>query len=384
MSAKTSSTKMKAAAIVIIILIAAIGVYAYYAKLGQETQPIVVSTTTNASETSETMTSIAQGTHSNLIVSTTTSLYETGFLDYCKTNFESRYPQINVSFISQGTGLAIQTAMRGDADMIMVHSPSQELPFLTSGYGVNRKIFAYNFFVIVGPTNDPAHIKGLDTMSALRQIKIYADAGYASWISRGDNSGTYTKEKSLWMTAGYSIATLGQQAWYFSAGAGMTQTLKMADEKMAYTITDSASYLNNYVNGNIKLVALVQADPDHKVGYDLLNVYSVIACDPRNPNLGKANYAASMTFIKYLTSDDGQALFENFGKDKFGQSIFKPAVKLLKTDTNSTMAKWIKKYAMDPFGGSECPTKYRYQEGDLYMMTAPLLQKYELLEALCS
>jgi tungstate transport system substrate-binding protein len=118
----------------------------------------------------------------------------------------------------------------------------------------------------------------------------------------------------------------------------------------------------NYQKGNIGLVVLVEG------GYDLLNVYSAIACDPRNPNTNKANFEADMKFIDFLASDEGQALFDNFGKDKYGQSLFKPAVKLLKTDTNSIEAKWIKKYAIDPFGGSECPPQYRYEAGDLYMM----------------
>jgi hypothetical protein len=128
----------------------------------------------------------------------------------------------------------------------------------------------------------------------------------------------------------------------------------------------------NYNNGNIKLIILVEG------GYDLLNVYSVIAGDPRNKNLGKANFEASMKFITFLVSDEGQATFEAYGKDKYGQSLFKPCVKLLKTDSNSTIAKWIKIYAIDPFGGNECPPEYRYQEGNLYMVAVPLLQTIRL------
>src|SRR5208337_1356272 len=105
-----------------------------------------------------------------LIVSTTTSLYETGFLDVIKTNFEAKYPTMNVSFISQGTGFAIQTAMRGDADMVLVHDPSSEYRFLNGGYGVNRKILADNFFIIVGPLQDSAGIVGKSPADALRQI----------------------------------------------------------------------------------------------------------------------------------------------------------------------------------------------------------------------
>ena len=133
----------------------------------------------------------------HLIVSTTTSLYETGFLDVLKTEFESEYSYINVSFISQGTGLAIQTAKRGDADMILVHDPVRELTFLEDGYGVNRKVVAYNFFVIVGPESDPAEISGMSPLEALVQLKELGEAGTIQWVSRGDDSGTHAKEKRL-------------------------------------------------------------------------------------------------------------------------------------------------------------------------------------------
>src|SRR3989304_2194097 len=126
-----------------------------------------------------------------LIVSTTTSLYETGFLDILKKDFEQKNPGYNVSFISQGTGQAIQTAKLGQADLILVHDPTQELQFLNDSYGVNRKIIAYNFFIIVGPTDDPAGITGLSPLEAFKRIKAAGDNGTAFWVSRGDGSGTH-------------------------------------------------------------------------------------------------------------------------------------------------------------------------------------------------
>jgi len=293
-----------------------------------------------------------------LIVSTTTSFYETGFLDVVKAHFEAKYPDINVSFISQGTGLAIQTAMRGDADMIMVHDPAQELKFLQDGYGVNRRVIAYNFFVIVGPNDDPAGIKGLDPIDALKKIKEYGDDGNAVWISRGDGSGTHSKEKRLWTAAGYNATELAKLPWYLERGAGMTDTLKMAYEKDAYTIADLASYLNNMKTGNINMDIVVEASKD------LLNVYAVIANNPQKTNLTASNFDASMKYIEYLTSDEGQELFATFGVDSFGKALFSPYLPLLNSGSDPALITWIYEYAY--FSGSECPEQYRYQAGDLY------------------
>ena len=294
----------------------------------------------------------------HLIVSTTTSLYETGLLDLLKPEFEKKYPSINVSFISQGTGLAIQTAMRGDADMILVHDPARELTFLKDGYGVNRKIIAYNFFVIVGPSEDPAKVRGLSPIDAFKKIEESGEAKLALWVSRGDDSGTHSKEKSLWKKAGFNATELRKMSWYFEAGSGMTATLKMADEKGAYTLTDLGSYLMNYQKSNIRLEVLVEA------GKDTLNVYSAIANNPRKTEVAKSNFDASMKFIKFLVSDEGQTIFEEFGKANFGKPLFNPYIKLLKSGSDSELIKWIQELAY--FDGTECPPEYRYQEEELY------------------
>jgi len=302
----------------------------------------------------------------HLIVSTTTSLYETGMLDILKVEFEKNYPSINVSFISQGTGLAIQTAMRGDADMILVHDAARELKFLQDGYGVNRRIIAYNFFVIAGPSNDPAKIKGLMPLDAMKKIKESGDAKAAMWVSRGDDSGTHAKEKSLWKAAGLDAANLRKLGWYIEAGSGMTATLKMADEKGAYTLTDLASYLNNYVNKNIKLEIVVEA------GKDTLNVYSAIANNPQRTEVARSNFDASMKFISFLVSDEVQnKLFGEFGKDKFGKPLFYPYVQALKSNPNQEVVQWAKRLAY--FDGTECPPQYRYKEGNLYQIITIML-----------
>lgn len=305
------------------------------------------------------------GSRVRLVVSTTTSLYETGFLDELKSKFEFRYPNLNVSFISQGTGLAIQTAMRGDADMILVHDPAREHQFLKGGYGVNRKIVAYNFFVIVGPSEDPAKISEKSPLDALKQIRAAGLSGQVVWVSRGDDSGTHAREKSLWKAAGLDVAQLRKEAWYLEAGSGMTATLKLADEKLGYTLTDIGTYLLNLNNHNIDLVKLVESDKS------LLNVYSVIADNPRNPNMTRTYFEGSMQLIRYLVSSEGQELLGSFGSGKYGEPLFKPYVKLLAmSDTDLKLVQWISELAF--FEGSECPPEFRYQADDLYSMQAPV------------
>jgi tungstate transport system substrate-binding protein len=295
-----------------------------------------------------------------LIVSTTTSLYETGFLSVLKKNFETKYPQYNVSFISQGTGLALATAARGDADLVLVHAPSSEKVFLSNGTGVNRKIVAYNFFLIVGPANDPVGINGLSAVDAMKKIAAAGAAGTTQWVSRGDGSGTNTKENALWKLAGLDLAKIKAEKmpsgdpWYLSAGAGMTATLQMANQKNAYTLTDVASFLTNTANKNIQLVQYVGPEKN------MLNVYSVIVCNPVKNTRG--NYNASMTFERYLVSTDGQNLFGTFGVQ--GQTVFKPWITTLTAGTDTTIIQWVKDSAY--IDGSECPTQYRLNAGDLY------------------
>ncbi|MFW9852924.1 MAG: substrate-binding domain-containing protein [Candidatus Thorarchaeota archaeon] len=327
MSMQSKRIKIVIIAIVIAIILIGLGSYAYF----------TMQTTTKQ----------------HLIVSTTTSLYETGLLDILKVEFEKQYPSINVFFISQGTGLAIQTAMRGDADMILVHDPVRELKFLEEGYGVNRKIIAYNFFVIAGPSDDPANVKGLSPTEAFTKIKEAGEKNSAIWVSRGDDSGTHAKEKRIWKAVGFDVADLRTMDWYLEAGTGMTATLRLTDEKNGYTLVDLGSYLNNYANGNIELEIIVDA------GKDTLNVYSVIANNPRKTEVSGSNFDASMKFIEFLVSDEIQQILTDFGKDKFGKPLFNPYVKLLKNNDKPELIQWIKDLAY--FDGTECPSQYRYQ-----------------------
>ncbi|MGZ3921570.1 MAG: substrate-binding domain-containing protein, partial [Bacteroidia bacterium] len=276
-------------------------------------------------------------------------------------------------FLYYGTGPAIQAAQRGDADMILVHSPSQELPFLTGGYGVDRKIVAYNFFVIIGPASDPAHINGLtDVSQALKNIYNFGqNSSNVLWFSRNDASGTATKEISLWTAAGFNYTQLtAQTSWFKVTGSGMGPTLLAANYYGSiggYTISDTGTYLAYYNRGDIQLKIQIQAQQS------LLNVYSAIIDDPRNTALSSTNFNASLLFINYLVSDEGQQIIGNYGKIAYGQSLFTPFVPLAGgTVSNDTLLGWIKIYAYinsaNQFSdsGTECPAAFRYNAGNLY------------------
>ncbi len=291
-----------------------------------------------------------------LMVSTTTSLFDTGLLDAIEDEFESKYP-IDLNFISVGTGLAITHAQRGDADLILVHSPTQEHQFLIKGYGLCRKVIAYNYFAIVGPEEDPAEINGLvDTSQALSKILDAGRNQQASWISRGDDSGTHTKEKQLWTKLGYNPETILYEDWYEEASAGMGGTLKYASQRQAYTLTDMGTYLAYQQEGIINL------KPHVTQGEQLLNVYSAIATNKTlHPNV---NFDTAIIFIKYLISPEGQQIIADYGKDQYGQSLFNPAVQLLKQNIDPTTVQWIRNYAF--FDGYECPPQYRDDHPELY------------------
>ena len=290
-----------------------------------------------------------------LVVSTTTSLYDTGILDEIEEAFEAEN-RVDICFISVGTGLAITHAKRGDADMILVHAPSKELAFMEEGYGVCRKIIAYNFFAIIGPGDDPAGIKDLSPTEALETLMEKGRAGEAIWVSRGDDSGTHSKEKGLWATAGFDVPALRGEDWYREAGAGMGKTLQIAGEFEAYTLTDVGTYLKYTEEGLVTLEVLVGA------GKELINVYSAVAVNPeKNPD---ASFDDAVTFIEYLVSDEGQAIFNSYGVDTYGTALFNPAVELLKTGTDPVTAGWIEEVAY--FDGSECPEQFRAGKTELY------------------
>lgn len=244
-----------------------------------------------------------------LRVATTTSLYDTGLWGYLEPMFEEKYG-VELDVLYAGTGIALEYGRRGDVDVITVHSKAREETFVSDGYGIERVPFAYNYFLIVGPDSDPAGIKGMTPEAAFEKL---FETGNGSFISRGDDSGTHSKEKAIWKAAGYDYETVQQAgSWYIEAGRGMGPTLLMASEKQGYALTDMGTYLS--YKGETGLVPIVDK------GGILLNVYSVIAGNPeKNPKI-KAEMANNM--VSFLISPEIQELIGKYGVKEYGMQLF--------------------------------------------------------------
>jgi len=280
-----------------------------------------------------------------LTVSTTTSLYDTGLLDEVARIFKEKYG-IEIHFIAKGTGAAINDAKLGISDAILVHAKSLEEEFLKEGYGVNRKIFAYNFFVIVGPKDDPAKIRGLNVVEAMRKIVEAGRKGKIIWVSRGDLSGTNVKEISLWKAAGFNYEELRREPWFRETGAGMGQTLLYTNNIKAYTLSDISTYLKYKKEGRIdNLEMLVDK------GEELINVYSIIIVKDTK------KFDLAMKLEKWLVTE-GQEFLKSFGREEFGRPLFYPAVEVLENKIEPYYS-WIIKYGF--INGTECPEEYRYK-----------------------
>ena len=241
----------------------------------------------------------------------TTSTQNSGLFEYLLPKFEVK-TGIMVDVVAVGTGAAIEIGKRGDADVVFVHAKAQELKAVEEGFFVNRHDVMYNDFVIIGPTNDPAKIKG--TKSALDAFKKIAESGQP-FVSRGDKSGTNTKELSLWKKDG--IEPAGQK-WYLEVGQGMEKTQRIADEKRAYTLTDRGTWLATKDKDKLDMVIVLEGDPA------LFNQYGVMAVNPWKSKSVK--YKEAMEFVNWLVSMEGQAVIAAF-KDKNGNALFIPNAK---------------------------------------------------------
>lgn len=242
-----------------------------------------------------------------VILATTTSTHDSGLLDVLVPAFEEQN-DFNVKVIAVGTGQALEMGRRGDADVLLVHAPSAEEEFVYEGYGVNRQLVMHNDFVVVGPEDDPAGVRAAsDAIEAFQAIA----ASEAAFISRGDDSGTHTRELSLWEEAG--IDPTGA-SWYKEAGRSMGATLQIANQREAYTISDRATYLA--LLETLDLVVLHEGDPQ------LLNIYHVMQVSPARH--GSVNGEGAQAFVEFMVSDEAQAIIADFGVERFGEPLFVP------------------------------------------------------------
>jgi tungstate transport system substrate-binding protein len=242
-----------------------------------------------------------------VILATTTSTYDTGLLDALHPLFE-RATGFQVKTISVGTGQALALGARGEADVVLVHAPEAERQWIAEGHGAGRLLVMYNDFVLVGPANDPAGVRGLDVAGALRRVA----AAHATWVSRGDNSGTHLLERQLWQAA--EINPDGS-AWYLSVGQGMGQTLNVASDRQAYTLADRGTWLAR--RGTLDLPILVDGDAR------LLNLYHVL---PVNPAKGpQINAPGGQAYASWLVGPEAQAAIGQLALDRYGQPLFVPA-----------------------------------------------------------
>jgi tungstate transport system substrate-binding protein len=243
-----------------------------------------------------------------ILLATTTSTRDAGLLDSLLPVFEAK-TGYHVKVIAVGSGQALEMGRRGDADVVLSHAPEAERTLSDSGYFARRRLVMHNEFLIVGPANDPAGLRGLsDALAAFKRLAQHQ----APFVSRGDRSGTHQRELSLWKEGGIKPPAPG--GWYIESGQGMGATLQLASEKGAYTLSDRATYLA--WRDKIRLVPMVEGDPQ------LYNVYHVLELNPRNAP--RINVPGGRALADFFVGAETQRLIGEFGKSRFGQSLFVP------------------------------------------------------------
>ena len=247
------------------------------------------------------------GQQKNIILSTTTSTQDSGLLDVLIPIFEKKTGYF-VKTIAVGSGQAMAMGQKGEADVLLVHSPAAEKKFVAEGYGVNRRLVMHNDYIVVGPAEDPAKVKGIKATTGVFK-KIASENGL--FMSRGDNSGTHAKEMSIWKEAGIKLEG---QKWYQQTGLGMGQTLNVTSEKKGYTLADRGTYLA--LKKNLHLEILAEGDAI------LLNIYHVIEVNPAK--WPKVNAAGGKAFADFVVAKETQDIVKTFGVDKFGSPLFFP------------------------------------------------------------
>jgi len=243
-----------------------------------------------------------------LIVATTTSLNDSGLLeDVVLPAFKQQHPDVTVKVVAVGSGEAIAMGAKGEADVLLVHSPDDEAQFMADGHGTLRLPFAFNYFVIAGPKDDPANVSAAS--SAASAFASIAQAR-STFVSRGDESGTNKKELKIWEAAGVTPSG----AWYISSGQGMGETLRIASEKQGYTLTDLGTFLSQAESLDLK--------PLFTASVDLKNVYDVIIVDQNE--FPAVNAAAAEQLAQLLVSAEGQKAIGEYGKSRYGKALFSP------------------------------------------------------------
>lgn len=241
-----------------------------------------------------------------LLLVSTTSTQDSGLLDVLLPAFTEK-TGYSVQLVAVGSGQALKIGEQGNADVILLHSPAAEKEFVAKGFGIDRRLVMHNDFVIVGPPSDPARIRGQNPVEALKRIFT----ARATFVSRGDDSGTHVKELALWKNAG--LDPVGK-AWYLETGQGQGATLSIAFEKGGYALTDRGTFLA--YKSNIDLEILIEGDPF------LLNVYHVIIVNPEKwPSV---NLEGAKAFADFITSPEGQEIIGEFGVEKYGEPLFFP------------------------------------------------------------
>jgi tungstate transport system substrate-binding protein len=246
----------------------------------------------------------------NFILATTTSTEDSGLLDYLLPIFKDK-TGIDVNVVAKGTGAALELAKNGDADGVLVHAKAQEEQFVADGFAKERFDVMYNDFILVGPESDPAGILTGAPSDPIKAFSLIAEK-QATFISRGDESGTHTKEKAYWKDA--SLTPAGE--WYVEAGAGMGAVLQMAEEKSGYTLTDRATYLS--MKDELDLVIVTEKNEK------MYNQYGVMMVNPEKYPIKEAEVKE---FMDWILSAEGQELISKFGVEEFGQPLFIPNAK---------------------------------------------------------
>ncbi len=251
-----------------------------------------------------------------LKISTTTSLYATGLLDVIAKAFSREYPNVRLEFIAVGSGAALKIAEMGDACVVLIHEPYLERQYLMKGVISGGRVFAYNYFVVVGPSKDPANISSVDNvLEVFRRVYMAGELGRAYFVSRGDNSGTHLRELMIWGLLGVDPSST---SWYRSCGCGMSDALLIANEYNAYTLSDLGTYLKFKGRGKLQNLELLYINTNDNLTINIYSAYIVSKCGGDERRYGEL-------LIDFIYKDAG-GVIRDYGVEEFKQPLFYPVL----------------------------------------------------------